>query len=636
MGEGSAQSRRQWEWERRHDPATGLVPSDIRRKELAFARKLPHRSDAKSLIWTWRGPRNRGGRTRAFAVDRTNTQRLLAGGVTGGMWLSEDDGTTWSKTSAPEATSSSSCITQDPRAGRDSVWYYGTGENYGVISGASFSALLAGDGIFKSVDAGNTWTQLPSTIAGDPENYTRNGSFKQVNSIVIDPTRNDSDVVLAAVFNGIFRSNDGGASWTPVLGIDTTISNTSEYSDLKVTSTGVYYAVLSNGSPSKGVWRSTDGLSWTLITPGGWSTIAGRSVLAVDPSGEDTVWVFVNSSASAHQLWRYAYLSGDGSGTGGQWISKSANLPNGSCTGYFTFDFGHINTQSGYDMAIAVHPDSSNIVYVSGTSVYRSNDGWSTPGTYHWIGGYQCDPLDPKNYVWPNHHPDQHGLVFDPLDHSVLYTVNDGGVQRTNDPLADSVQWQDLNSGYITSQFYTIHLEDGDVSNDHLIGGLQDNGGYVSLTDDPGDDWVRVHQDDGPTRRCRTGNPSSCTAASRGGSTRRPSMRASTSPVSSGSIPRWHQQLQLHQSVRARSGQQQCALLGERREDLAQQRPRRHPRDQQLVRSHRHELGGDHRRGPVGFLQHQHARHLAGAIEHALLRDPQRASTVATAWIRTP
>ncbi len=497
MGEGAQQTRAQFEWERRHDPATGLVPPDIRRKELAFAKTLPHRSDAKSLTWTWRGPRNRGGRTRAFAVDRTDTQRLLAGGVTGGMWLSEDAGITWQKTSAPEAITSSSCIVQDPRTGRDSTWYYGTGENYGVVSGTSFSALLPGDGIFKSTDAGHTWAQLPATIAGDHEHYTRNGSFKQVNGIVVDPTRNDSDVVLAAVYNGIFRSNDGGAGWTPVLGLDTTTGQVSTYSELLVSTAGVYYAIISAGSPSKGVWRSTDGLAWTQITPSGWSIQAGRAVAALDPQGEDTLWVFVNSSANTTQLWRYAYLGGNGSGAGGQWTNKTPNLPNGSCTGYFTFDFGYINTQGGYDMCIAVHPDSSHVVYVGGTSLYRSDNAWSSPGTYHWIGGYQCDTNDPKNYVWPNHHPDQHGLLFDPLDHSTLYSVNDGGVHVTFDPLADSVQWSELNTGYITSQFYTIHLEDGDVSNDRLIGGLQDNGGYLSISDDPNDPWVRVHQDDG-------------------------------------------------------------------------------------------------------------------------------------------
>ena len=376
MSEGveeDQEGRRAWDLERLMDPATGTIPLDIRRKEIAFAKTLPRRSGAKSLTWTHRGPVNRGGRTRAFAVDRTNTQRLLAGGVTGGMWLSEDTGTTWTKTTAPNALHSSSCIAQDPRAGRDSTWYYGTGENYGVVSGTSFSALLPGDGIFKSTDAGHTWAQLPSTVSGDPQVYTRTGSFKQVNSIVVDPVRNDSDIVLAAVYNGIFRSNDGGATWNPVLGLDTTAA-TSTYTELRVTTAGIYYAAISSNSPSEGLWRSTDGLTWTLITPTGWSGSAGRIVLAIDPSGQDTVWYFANTPSvgiHSHSLWRYTYLSGDGSGTGGSWVNLSSHLPNGSCTGLFTFDFGYINSQDGYDMCIAVDPTFSNVVFIGGTSVYH-------------------------------------------------------------------------------------------------------------------------------------------------------------------------------------------------------------------------------------------------------------------------
>ena len=97
MGIGNVEEhegRAQWEWQRLHDPATGAVPANIRARELSFARKLPKRSGAKSLTWTLRGPRDRGGRTRAFAVDLTNGNTLLAGSVTGGIWRSADQGLT--------------------------------------------------------------------------------------------------------------------------------------------------------------------------------------------------------------------------------------------------------------------------------------------------------------------------------------------------------------------------------------------------------------------------------------------------------------------------------------------------------------------------------------------------------------
>ncbi|MCB0794495.1 MAG: hypothetical protein KDB88_07130 [Flavobacteriales bacterium] len=503
MGMGAADDPnglRMWQQQRLQDPASGVIPPNIRRKELEFARTLPVRATAKSLSWTWRGPRNRGGRTRAMEVDRSNSQILLAGGVTGGMWRSTDAGTSWTRTSPLDAMTGVSCLTQDPRSGQETTWYFGTGENYGVQSGTSFSALLPGDGIYKSTDGGQSWLQLPSTIAGDHENFERNFSFKQVNGIAVDPTRNDSDIVLAAVYNGVFRSNDGGGSWKPVLGLDTTVSNTSTYSELRMSSTGVCYAALGNNGPAEGLWRSEDGLTWVNITPTGFPGNKERTVLAIDPSNESVVYWFSQTPASGtqgHSFWKYTYLSGDGSGAGGEWENRSSNLPNGTCTGYFNFDFGYINSQSSYDMCVTVHPTDPNVVYIGGTNLYRSDDAFATDANTAWIGGYRCNLQDPKDYVYPAHHPDQHWVTFDPADPTIMYSANDGGVQRTNDPLADSVIWVDLNTTYITSQFYTVHLEDGPTDDPRLIGGLQDNGTFLATSADPADDWKVVHQDDG-------------------------------------------------------------------------------------------------------------------------------------------
>lgn len=492
--------RRAWEMERLVDPATGAIPADIRRRELAFVQALPKRSLAKSLDWTWRGPRNRGGRTRALAIDITDTQVILAGGVTGGMWRSTDAGATWNKTTASMEIQSVSCVAQDIRAGHTSTWYYGTGENYGIVSGTSFSALMPGDGIFKSTDGGISWQQLPSSIAGDHHIFTRNGSFKQVNSIVVDHTDQENDVVLAAVFNGIFRSTDGGGSWTPVLGLDTTVNNTGTYTDLRITTDGVFYAAISRNSPVKGFYRSTDGINWTAITPPGFPTMDNRTVLAIDPSNEARVYWFThtpNAGTFSHSLWRYDYLSGDGSGEGGEWTNLSANLPAGSCTGYFDFDFAYINSQSGYDMCIAVHPTESNVVYIGGTNIYRSTDGFTTPSNTDWIGGYICTPEDPKDYVYPGHHPDQHAFAFVPGQPDVLYSAHDGGVSVTYDALAEPIQWVPLNTQYITSQFYTVHIEEGGATSPYIMGGTQDNGAWLALSDDPGEDWAYVHIDDG-------------------------------------------------------------------------------------------------------------------------------------------
>jgi hypothetical protein len=182
-------------------------------------------------------------------------------------------------------------------------------------------------------------------------------------------------------------------------------------------------------------------------------------------------------------------------------------LPNDTCAGFYNFDFGYFNTQGDYDMCIAVHPTDSNTVFLGGTSVYRSTNGWSLPNAYKWVGGYQCDQADPKNYVWPNHHPDQHWLEFANGDPSRIYSTNDGGVHVGLDPMADSIPWVVLNDGYYTSQFYTVAIEEGIATSPFIIGGMQDNGSYLCTSTDASQPWATVHGSDGAYCAIAEGRP---------------------------------------------------------------------------------------------------------------------------------
>jgi len=163
-------SRKYFEYMRNRDPETGVVPEGIFERCVSFANHLPRVAD-RDYGWTNRGPYNIGGRTRAFAVDILNSNHLIAGSVTGGMWNSLNGGQSWVKTTSPEQLQSVSCITQDKRPGHENTWYYGSGEEfYGVVSGTSFTALLSGDGMWKSTDNGQSWFQLSSTMSGTPQN----------------------------------------------------------------------------------------------------------------------------------------------------------------------------------------------------------------------------------------------------------------------------------------------------------------------------------------------------------------------------------------------------------------------------------------------------------------------------------
>ena len=131
------QARADWEKRRLADPTTGEIPTDMRLRELAFAKKLRQQQNSRSqssidsLQWLMRGPYNMGGRTRAFAVDIANPNIMLAGGVSGGMWRSVDAGATWSKVSTINEHQGITCLVQDTRPSHTNTWYYGTGEGYG-------------------------------------------------------------------------------------------------------------------------------------------------------------------------------------------------------------------------------------------------------------------------------------------------------------------------------------------------------------------------------------------------------------------------------------------------------------------------------------------------------------------------
>lgn len=466
----------EYEHMRLADPNTGKIPKNIRLAELQFANTLPVNSN-RNFNWDLIGPKYLGGRTRAVALDIRDENIILAGGVTGGIWRSTDGGQSFVKMTDPAQLHSVTCIIQDTRIGHQDTWYAGTGEYYGVVSGASFSAQFSGDGIFKSNDNGITWDPLVSTQSGTPQTHTSNGDMDFVWRMVIDNSNSSQDVILAAVYNGVYRSTDGGASWTPVLGLNLSLTSTSDYSDIVASPNGIFYAALSSDGPDKGIYRSEDGINWTkldAILPGTYRRIA----LAVNPQNENELMAIAETPGSGtqgHSLYKYTYISGDGTGVDGLWENRTANIPNGSCSGFFDFDFGYFSSQGGYDMHITWHPKNDNVVFLGGTNLYRSNDQFTSPA-YKWIGGYQCFQANLANYVYPNHHPDQHGLIFLPSDSSKAISCSDGGVHRTENILLDSVHWISLNNGYITSQFYTVSLEEGEVANDFTTAGAQDNG----------------------------------------------------------------------------------------------------------------------------------------------------------------
>lgn len=482
------------EWLMTRNPQTGKIPQGIYQREQVFARGIPtvealsRMNKMPSLLseqWKQRGPINRGGRTRALALDVNNESRILAGGVTNGMWLSTDAGSTWKRTTVLGAHPSVTAVAQDLRSGKTNTWYYTSGEHSSSAGGGS--ATYNGDGVFKSTDNGLSWNVLASTANGNPQTkYT----FSHTWNIATDPSSSDKDIVYVAAASSIQRSSDGGTTWSSVLE-----TPDAEYTDVAVTSTGVLYATI-NGT-NGGIFRSTNGTEWTKISPNGFPTVTKRITIGIAPSSQNTVYFFgetpnagkkTTEKGEWHSLYKYTYKSGDGSGDNGTWDNHSDNIP------AIGGKVGDYSSQESYDIFISVSPADPNLVFVGGTNLYRSTDGYATSTTTTWVAGYATSN-DISTYE--NHHPDLHANVFLPSNPKVMYSGHDGGISRTDDCTSAEVKWTDISKGYITSQFYAIAIDKIKSGSQVIVGGLQDNGTYATNSNDLNTPWTSIYSGDG-------------------------------------------------------------------------------------------------------------------------------------------
>lgn len=470
--EDNPNDRMAFEVLRTQDPVTGEIPSQIYEKQLTYYNETlkpqGRRFMADNLIsWSSRGPFNVGGRTRALAIDVSDEEVILAGGVSGGVWRSADGGATWSKTTGSNELQSVTGIAQDTRSGQTDTWYYITGEYAGNSAGAT-GASYRGDGVYKSTDGGLTWTLLSSTSTEMPQTFDQ--YFDYNHEVVVSP---DNGNVIVANYGGIHVSANGGTNWTRTL-------NSTGWSDVVIGTGGNVYA-----HNTSGVYKSTDnGANWTDISDSGFPSF-GRGELAMAASNEDIVYLLAEASAntSGHALWVYDDDTG-------LWADRSASIPQeGGQTGDFS-------SQGGYDLLIKVKPDDPNFVIIGGTNLYRSSDGFATTTNTDWIGGYT--PANNSYALYTNHHPDQHSFVFYPSDPDQVISGNDGGLQYTADVQSTDnatypITWTPLNNGYLTTQVYAVSVG----PQDQILAGLQDNGTWLTLSTDSEVDWTSPFSGDG-------------------------------------------------------------------------------------------------------------------------------------------
>lgn len=481
------------------NPETGKIPDHIAAMEQLFSNTLVSETEfERSQNWTARGPFNVGGRMLCVAVDVTDELHMLAGSASGGMWRSVDGGQSWVKVTPANGEQSATCIIQDARPGKTNTWYYGTGEILNTTNrnvSTNVRTIGVGNGIFKSTDNGASWQPLESTLGGNPGELQ--DVFQGVWDIKTDPSDPDKDVVYAACYGAIMRSEDGGQTWAITLG---DLTNKSFATDIALTSDGMIYAALSSYTTSimrpqkAGVWKSYDGINWTEITPEGLRDVTRVMKLAIAPSNENVLYMMTEKPSevnvpysgifnSDNTFWKMIYDPADSICN---WENRTEFMY-GHGKGDFLSYPNALISYGGYTFELAVKPDDEDVVFMGGMSLFRSTTGFADSLHTTWMGG---DPFDMDSIHWL--HPDQHGFAFLPSDPNVFFAACDGGIVYTENCMDDEIFWNRLNNQLATSQFYSVTIDHADGDDDFILGGLQDNNWYFTPSDDPAEFWFSV------------------------------------------------------------------------------------------------------------------------------------------------
>lgn len=448
---------------------------------------------ATASVWTPIGPQptrsygplfpNFGfnsGRINSIAISPVNSQIILVGASTGGIWRSSDGGLTFSPVSDSQVDLAVGAIAFSPSD--PNVVYAGMGDMQSCCE-------YLGSGVLRSSDAGLTWTRVDGGSLPQPAS---------VGDIEVDPN-NPNKVYLALYrsldasnansfpYGGVYVSTNGGANWTRTF--------TGLPRDLAINpgnSQVIYAAMRGVGQFGDGgiggLYRSVDGgLNWNLVYqalyPPAFVVGGLRDIrVAVSAANPQRVYVYSGNGGPTNGI-RLA-ISNDG----------GATFPTDNVL--TTVDRG----QFGYNTYLEADPLNADAVYIGARDVFRSTNGGVT-----WTNltkSFQQSQSGSFNYnpTLSNAHPDQHALAFSPGSPGVFFIGNDGGLYRTGD---GGLTFQSLNQTLSLTQFVSIARHP--VNPSITYGGTQDNGTQRRIGPT---EWEDVASGDGGYLVINPANPS--------------------------------------------------------------------------------------------------------------------------------
>lgn len=427
---------------KRMNPATGEVPADGLSKawkqlvDMFGAEAMTGQKNTNyGLVWEERGPTNIGGRTRAAMWDPNDAthKAMFAGGVGGSVWHTPDvtvASPVWTNVSPTYSNVAITCMDYDPT--NPQIMYYGTGEGY------LNADALRGEGLWKSIDGGMTWDQLPATA---------NNFFYYCHKIEVD----DAGNLYVGTKNGLWKSTDKGNTFYKVLGQGTGAGG-DWITDIEIAGDGDIFAACGG----TGIYRTEVTLGTNQGEAGQWTRLTvnpgsgySRIELAAGKAQADVIYAVAEINQSSGNVLR--------STNGGDNWAPTSSQPNGGND--------YTNGQAWYDLSFEVDPTNADILFTGGLHIYRTTDAGASWARRTSGGGGSL----------PYVHVDQHGIFFRPGNPSDIFFTNDGGLWLTTD---GGNTFSSKNTGYNVTQFYSLSVDPRPAAN-IIIGGTQDNGSMM-------------------------------------------------------------------------------------------------------------------------------------------------------------